>query len=479
MLVITGNIPDDYFSVIHATLFSCCKHLRTAFTAHRGRPFLSANYRSSDGPCLAIHCLLPCKPSKMQTRRMANSGVIPKVGSTPRSAVPEVALRASLRGERSKVFCLFGTRPELIKLAPVIREFKNAEHGVDVTAVCTGQHSDLLTPLLTLLNVSPEYNLDVMQPRQTPNDVCARVLERLSPIVLEQHPDLLVVQGDTTSALAGALTAFHCKVPVAHVEAGLRSGDATSPFPEEMNRRLITRLATYHFAATAKNRETLLQEGIAGSSIFVTGNPVVDALHHILRTPPSAKVETLLRRVGDRKLLLLTTHRRENFGDTMRQNLVALRRFVEAHEDVLLVFAVHPNPNVVEAARRELNLHPRILLIDPLDYGDFIHVLRKAWLVVSDSGGIQEEAPSLGKPLLVLRNNTERQEAVDCGAAILVGEQHGRLASLLESAYKDSTWSDGIKRIRNPFGDGTAARQIAEVISHSLSIARRANGVSQ
>ncbi len=410
---------------------------------------------------------------------MTNSGVIPKVGPDVRNPVPEVALRSSMDGERPKVFCLFGTRPEIIKLAPVMRELERVERGVDVTAVCSGQHSDLLAPLLTLLSISPRHNLDVMQPGQTPNQVCTRVLERLTPIVAEQRPELMIVQGDTTTALAGALTAFHCKVPVAHVEAGLRSGDPASPFPEEMNRRLITRLATYHFAATTKNRETLLQEGVADSSIFVTGNPVVDALQHILLTPSSAKVASLLRAVGGRKLLLLTTHRRENFGDTMRQNLRTLRRFVEAHADVSLVFAVHPNPNVVEAARAELSHHSRILLIDPLDYSDFIHFLRHAWLVVSDSGGIQEEAPSLGKPLLVLRSNTERQEAVDSGAAVLVGEQPGRLASLLDSIYQDSTWSDGMKHIRNPFGDGTAARQIADVITHSLNAARLEKGVSQ
>ncbi len=411
---------------------------------------------------------------------MANSSVIPQVGSNFRPAVPEVALHTSFTGDRPRVFCLFGTRPEVIKLAPVIRELGNPEHDIDVAPVCSGQHNDLLTPLLSLLEVAPHYNLDVMQPRQTPNDVCARVLERLAPIVVEQRPDLMIVQGDTTTALAGALTAFHCKVPVAHVEAGLRSGNPDSPFPEEMNRRLITRLATYHFAATEKNRRALLQEGVAADSIFVTGNPVVDALHHILRTSASSeKVQSLLQTIGDRRLLLLTTHRRENFGETMRQNLRVLRHFVDAHEDVSLVFAVHPNPNVVEAAQAELSGHSRIQLIQPLDYSDFIHLLQHAWLAVSDSGGIQEEAPSLGKPLLVLRNNTERQEAVDSGAAVLVGEEPGRLASLLDSAYHDSSWTEAMKQIRNPFGDGTAARQIADVITHTLRAVRRVQGVSQ
>ena len=408
---------------------------------------------------------------------MANSGIMPQVGSNFRPTVAEAAVRTSFNGDRPRVLCLFGTRPEIIKLSPVIRELNNPKHGVDVAPVCSGQHDDLLTPLLSLLNIAPQYNLDVMQSRQTPNDVCARVLERLEPIVVKEQPNLLIVQGDTTTALAGALTAFHCKVPVAHVEAGLRSGNIESPFPEEMNRRLITRLATYHFAATEKNRETLLQEGVAANSIFVTGNPVVDALQHILQTSAaSERVRSLLQTIGNRRLLLLTTHRRENFGDTMRQNLRVLRHFVDAHEDISLVFAVHPNPNVVEAAQAELSGHPRILLIQPLDYSDFIHLLQHAWLAVSDSGGIQEEAPSLGKPLLVLRNNTERQEAVDSGAAVLVGEEPGRLASLLNSAYHDSGWTDAMKQIRNPFGDGTAARQIAEVITHTLSTVRQVEG---
>jgi UDP-N-acetylglucosamine 2-epimerase (non-hydrolysing) len=412
---------------------------------------------------------------------MANSEVIPQVEPLLRSSVPEVVLRASVKGDRPRVFCLFGTRPEVIKLASVIQELKRPERGLEVTALCSGQHDSLVAPLLSLFNVAPEYDLQVMQPRQTPNDVCARVLERLGPIVADKSPDLMVVQGDTTTALAGALAAFHHKVPVAHVEAGLRSGNPESPFPEEMNRRLITRLATYHFAATPRNREALLQEGVPESSVFVTGNPVVDALQHILRSSPvSEKTRLLLDRVGEQKMLVLTTHRRENFGDTMRDNLRTLRSFVDNHEDVSLVFAVHPNPNVVEVAKAELSGHARIQLIDPLDYSDFIHLLRHAWMVVSDSGGIQEEAPSLSKPLLVLRSNTERQEAIDCGAAVLVGDDPARLASILENVYRDSTWADSMKRIRNPFGDGTAACRIADAITNSLCVTRRrVRGISR
>ena len=404
---------------------------------------------------------------------MTNSVVIPKASPAVRSAVPGVAVRTAFAGGRPKVFFVFGTRPEVIKLAPVFSELRRTGRGMEVIAVCSGQHTDLLTPLLSLFDFQPDFHLDVMQARQTPNDVCARVLERLAPIVAEHAPDLMIVQGDTTTALAGALTAFHHRIPVAHVEAGLRSGNPASPFPEEMNRRMITQLATFHFAATGRNRESLLQEGIAAESIFVTGNPVVDALHHIQNSPASAKVQELIKRGGGRKLIVLTTHRRENFGETMRGNLRALRRFIEIHEDVALVFPVHPNPNVVEVAKAELSGEPRILLVDPLNYSDFIHLLSHAWLVTSDSGGIQEEAPSLGKPLLVLRSNTERQEAIDSGAAVLVGDAPERLAALLEQAYDHPGWADSIKCVRNPFGDGTAATQIAEVLTQALCGAQR------
>lgn len=408
---------------------------------------------------------------------MANQSSIPRISPTVRQVEPGLEPCASPTGDRPKVLFLFGTRPEVIKLAPVIRELGKAERGMDVTTVCSGQHHDLVNSLLTLFDISPDHDLKVMQVRQTPGDVCSRVLKRLGPIVAQKTPDLMIVQGDTTSALAGALTAFHHKIPVAHVEAGLRSGNPESPFPEEMNRRLITRLATYHFAATSRNRDALLQEGVPEESVFVTGNPVVDSLQHILQSSSSSqKLRTILERTSARKLLVLTTHRRENFGDTMRYNLRALRKFVESHQDICLVFVVHPNPNVVEVANAEMSGHARILLIDPLDYPDFVHLLRHAWLVVSDSGGVQEEAPSLGKPLLVLRANTERQEAIDSGAAVLVGEEPGRLTSLLENLYRDSSWLETMKQIRNPFGDGMAAQRIANVISSSLRGARTGVG---
>jgi UDP-N-acetylglucosamine 2-epimerase (non-hydrolysing) len=242
-----------------------------------------------------------------------------------------------------------------------------------------------------------------------------------------------------------------------------------SPFPEEMNRQLISRIATYHFAATELNRQTLLAEGVPDDHIFVTGNPVVDALHSMLaRTQPSPALLQVLSATSGQRLIVLTTHRRESFGDTMRQHLHALRHFVELHLDLSLVFAVHPNPNVGAAARAELEGSPRIQLISPLDYGDFIQLMQHAWLLVSDSGGIQEEAPTLKKPLLVLRENTERQEVVDAGVAILVGNAPGRLAALLEKTYTDSSWEGRVKAAINPFGDGSAGNKISDVIQREL-----------
>ena len=368
-------------------------------------------------------------------------------------------------GEIPSVLFVFGTRPEVIKLAPIIREMRRTPAMARVRVLSSGQHNDLLRPLLGLFEVWPDIDLQVMRSGQNPNEVCARVLEGMGPVIREERPDLIVVQGDTTTALAAAMSGFHYQVPIAHVEAGLRTADPLSPFPEEMNRRLITRLAKYHFAATAGNRAQLLAEGVPGQTIFVTGNPVVDSLQYILKhAAPSACVGRLLRKVGDRKLIVLTTHRRENFGGTIRQNLRELRRFVETHKDVSLIFAVHPNPNVVQAAKAELDSHPRVHLIKPLDYADFIQLISHAWLLVSDSGGIQEEAPSLAKPLFVLRNNTERPEAIEAGTAFLVSDKAGRLAAMLEAAHDRAPWLERAERAQNPFGDGKAAERISKLI---------------
>jgi UDP-N-acetylglucosamine 2-epimerase (non-hydrolysing) len=367
------------------------------------------------------------------------------------------------------VLTVFGTRPEVIKLAPVIRQLELARPRIRTINVTSGQHTTLLYPFVTLFGLRIDHDLHVMEPGQTPNGVCARVLGALDAILARERPQLVLVQGDTTTALAGALAAFHHGIPVGHVEAGLRSGDRHSPFPEEMNRRLVGKLATLHFAATARNRDTLLLEGVDPDAVFLTGNPVIDALDTILaQARPSAVVDEVLTATSGLRRLVLTTHRRESFGEYMTESLQILRRFVEANEDVALVFPVHPNPVVVETTRRVLGQHARIHLLPPLGYQDFVRLLSRAWLIVSDSGGVQEEAPTLGKPLLILRENTERPEAVECGIARLVGDRPDRLAALLDEARQPASWVNQVATLSNPFGTGDAAARIVAVISRYL-----------
>jgi UDP-N-acetylglucosamine 2-epimerase (non-hydrolysing) len=367
------------------------------------------------------------------------------------------------------VLTLLGTRPEVIKLAPVLVELARRSERFTSVTVASGQHGDLLAPFLRLFGVGLDANLALMQVDQTPIQVCHRVLAALEPLLNEVRPEVLLVQGDTTTAMAGALTAFHQGISVGHVEAGLRSGNPKNPFPEEMNRRLISRLASFHFAATPQNVETLLAEGVPASRIALTGNPVVDALHTVLgKAQPSWGLRKVLDETKPRRLLVLTTHRRESFGKAMLENLRVLRRFVERHKDVALAFPVHPNPAVRAAAREALAGAPHVHLLEPLEYPDFVHLLFHAWLIVSDSGGIQEEAPTLGKPLLVLRENTERPEAVAAGVARLVGGSATRLEAMLEEAYADGSWTRQVQETENPFGRGDSARRIVDALESFL-----------
>lgn len=364
-----------------------------------------------------------------------------------------------------KVVVLFGTRPEAIKLAPVIGELKK-QSGFQTIVVSSSQHTDLLAPFLKIFDIKCDYDLRVMTTNQTPNRVCAKILSSLDAVLEREKPDLILVQGDTTTAFAGAFAAFNRKIKIGHVEAGLRSGDALSPFPEELNRRLISQVATFHFCATAGNRKNLLAENVSGKQIFVCGNTVVDALQFILENQqPSAKIKKLVSRTNKLKRIVLTTHRRESFGDAMSENLKILRAFVEERTDVCLIFPVHPNPNVRRATEEILANRKRIHLLEPLDYADFAALLKAAWLIVSDSGGVQEEAPSFGKPLLILRENTERPEAIESGIAKLVGD---RLEKLLAENYADETWINSVERIENPFGDGGAAKRIVEILEENF-----------
>ncbi|HEY2846763.1 MAG TPA: UDP-N-acetylglucosamine 2-epimerase (non-hydrolyzing) [Pyrinomonadaceae bacterium] len=366
-----------------------------------------------------------------------------------------------------KVLVLLGTRPEAIKLAPVIHELR--QQFFQTIVVCSSQHKHILAPFLESLDIDIDFDLKVMKRNQSLNDVCSRVVAKLDKVLKLEKPDLILVQGDTTTALAGAIAGFNRQIPVGHVEAGLRSGNIASPFPEEMNRRLVSQVSTFHFAATEKNRQNLLAEGIPTEKIYVTGNPVVDSLKGMLkRLKPSREIEDLIALTNGMKRVLLTTHRRESFGTAMTANLIVLREFVEKHKDVCLFFPVHPNPNVKKISKEILGKVKDIYLLDPLDYSDFLALLRSAWLIVSDSGGVQEEAPSLGKPLLVIRENTERPEGISAGVSKLVGG-NGALGQLLEENHAVDTWIRSVKEIANPFGDGRAAQRIVKVIDEKLA----------
>ena len=369
------------------------------------------------------------------------------------------------------VLTLFGTRPEVIKLAPVIRELEALSDRFRAVNVTSAQHTDLLYPLANYFRIRLHHDLRVMEAGQSPAQVCSRVLSSLDPILTQEAPDLLLVQGDTTTAMAGALLGFFRQIPVGHVEAGLRSGNPDSPFPEEMNRRLVTKLATIHFAATSRNFRTLLEEGVPRARVILTGNPVVDSLNNVLSAaapPPPRGLEP--DRLRDRKLIVLTTHRRESFGEIMAGNLRVLRAFVDRHEDVVLAFPVHPNPSVRNVSNSILGGHARIHLLDPMDYVEFIHLLAKAWLIISDSGGVQEEAPTLGKPLLILRENTERPEAVDSGVARLVGGDPQTLASMLDELYPNHPWLQEVREMDNPFGQGDAGYRIVDAIARFFGV---------
>jgi UDP-N-acetylglucosamine 2-epimerase (non-hydrolysing) len=366
-----------------------------------------------------------------------------------------------------KILVLFGTRPETIKLAPVISELKKRQDDFTMRVVSSSQHTDLLAPFLNIFDIEPDYDLRVMTENQSPNTVCAKILNGLEEIFDGEKPDCVLVQGDTTTAFAGAFAAFNRKIKIGHVEAGLRSGDANSPFPEEMNRRLISQMATFHFAATEKNAENLRRENADENKIFLTGNTVVDALRFVSEnSSPSRKIHELIEQTSEFKRILLTTHRRESFGAAMSENLIDLREFIENHRDVCLIFPVHPNPNVRKATNEILAGRERINLLEPLEYIDFACLMKHSWLIVSDSGGVQEESPSLGVPVLILRENTERPEAIEAGAAKLVGANS--LAQMLEDNYNDTRWIDSVKSIVNPFGDGTAARRIVDILEHEF-----------
>lgn len=364
------------------------------------------------------------------------------------------------------VLSVFGTRPEAIKMAPVVHALA-ARAGLDARVCLTNQHQQMLDQVLDLFALHADHNLQVMTNGQTPTDVTVRVLERLPAVLEELRPAAVLVQGDTTTSFAAALAAFYARIPVGHVEAGLRTWRKDSPFPEELNRQMTTAIADWHFAPTDWARDNLLREGVPADRVVVTGNTVTDALQWVAARVP--EVPPGIPDLGDTRLVLVTAHRRESFGAAFRELCEALRALVERNPDVSLVYPVHLNPNVQEPVRAILRGVPRVHLVPPVDYGTMVSLLRRAYLVLTDSGGIQEEAPSLGKPVLVMRDTTERPEGVEAGTARLVGTSKERIVAEAERLLRDPDAYAAMSRAHNPYGDGHAAERIADVLAAALA----------
>ncbi|MHA6720550.1 non-hydrolyzing UDP-N-acetylglucosamine 2-epimerase [Sphingomonas sp. RS6] len=375
---------------------------------------------------------------------------------------------------RKRVLVIFGTRPEAIKLFPVVQQLR-AMQAFDVRTCVTAQHRGLLDQVLAIAGLTPDIDLNLMTPGQTLDQLTARLLVALGEVMDEVQPDRVVVQGDTATAMVGALAAYYRKVPVSHVEAGLRSGDIYQPWPEEVNRRIVAPIADQHFAPTDTAARALRHENIAPASIYVTGNTVIDALlatsERIAADPMlAAGLDDIAARFAGKRIILVTTHRRENFGDGMAAIAGALKRLA-ARPDVAILFPVHPNPNVLAVMAAALDGQPNIARIDPLDYPHFIRALTLSHLVLTDSGGVQEEAPALGKPVLVMRETTERPEGVAAGTARLVGTDPDRIVDEACRLLDNGDAYSAMARAHNPFGDGQAAARIAAVIGAGFGMA--------
>ncbi len=373
---------------------------------------------------------------------------------------------------RRRILLVFGTRPEAIKMAPVVQALKDEAEFFDVGVCVTAQHRDMLDQVLEIFSISPDYDLDLMRSGQSLHDITSGVLTGIRDVLKVFQPDIVLVHGDTTTSFAASLAAFYEKISVGHVEAGLRTGNIYSPFPEEMNRKLTGAIARLHFAPTETNRSNLLGEGIAAEKIFVTGNTVIDALlHTVQRTRDDQSLragfeEKFSYLSSNKRLVLVTAHRRENHGDGIRNICAALQDLIASHDDIEILFPVHPNPNVLDIVNESLGNIPRIHLAKPFDYLDFSYLLKRSYLVLSDSGGVQEEAPGLGKPVLVLRDTTERPEAVEAGTVKLVATERSRIVQEASRLLNDAEAYKTMSRSANPYGNGTAAKQIASLLKN-------------
>ena len=359
-----------------------------------------------------------------------------------------------------KVLCVFGTRPETIKMAPLVKELEKREE-IDSVICVTGQHRQMLDQVLEAFDIKPHYDLDIMRQGQTLTDITVRVLEGLNKVIEEVSPQIVLVHGDTTTAFAAALSAFYNRVPIGHVEAGLRTNNKYSPYPEEINRQFVGIVADMNFAPTQKARNNLVSEGKDPATIYVTGNTAIDAMSLTVRDDYSDEITEWAE--GSR-LIVLTAHRRENLGDTMKGMFRAIRRICEKYDDVKVVYPVHLNPVVKEAADQVLGNVENVRLIKPLEVFEFHNLLNRSYIILTDSGGIQEEAPSLHKPVIVLRDTTERPEGVEAGTLKLAGTNEDTIYSMIDSLLSDKEEYDRMSRAVNPYGDGQASRRIADAI---------------
>lgn len=369
--------------------------------------------------------------------------------------------------DQKKVMVVFGTRPEAIKMAPVVQALRQKE-TIHCQVAVTAQHREMLDQVLDLFNIKPDFDLNLMKQGQTLTEVTTRALIGLGEVFERERPQLVLVHGDTTTTFVAALAAFYAQISVGHVEAGLRTGNKYSPFPEEMNRKLAGVLTDYHFAPTQTAEANLLREGVAPNRIFVTGNTVIDAL--LATVQPDYRfldsdIQTILRKEEKTRMILVTTHRRENLGEPMRQIYRALENVLEAFPDTYVVFPVHKNPKVRKVVSEVLGSHPRVYLVEPMDYEPFVNLMARAHLILTDSGGIQEEAPSLGKPVLVVRDTTERPEAVAAGTVSLVGTEYQGVLAELRRLLGDPAAYEKMALASNPYGDGRAAQRIADIIA--------------
>ena len=366
--------------------------------------------------------------------------------------------------EKIKVLSVFGTRPEAIKMAPLVLELQRHEE-IESLVCITAQHREMLDSVMEQFGLTADYDLDIMSKGQDLTDITMRVLDKMRAVLREAKPDVVLVHGDTTTTFAGALAAFYEKIPVGHVEAGLRTFDRWSPFPEEMNRSLVGRIATLHFAPTASNEGNLMREAVAGS-LYVTGNTVIDAMAYTVRGEQFASPELNAIDFDGKRLIALTCHRRENYGEPMAQIFTAVATLAKRNPDILIVYPVHLSPIVREAAQKYLGGIENIRLIEPLDAMDMHRLMAKSFFVMTDSGGIQEEAPALGKPVLVLRRETERPEAVEAGTVKLAGTKADVILSLAQELLDSREAYDAMAKAVNPYGDGHACPRIAQAILH-------------